>query len=260
MLRSNRAGIEDMEEKKKVFIIRRLWPFLVSLGGAIVMILAFFIPSIQDQWDRYQARQIIEQYEHLGDTFFDEERFDMAEKAFDKAFELSEQRRLDIEMKKLHAKISRISQDPWGSKPPTDLQDVDFQFLLHLQTGKEMQIERISVLNSYGIFLNSLGRIKEAEEAFEEAIGLDAKDVLAYVNLGNLYDQIGRKSDAEKSYLKAISLEPDNERSHYNLGLFYSSQGRLEEAEKELTRALELNPKEVDAQTELMNIQKRKPK
>jgi len=26
------------------------------------MLLAFFIPSIQEQWDRFQARQVIERY------------------------------------------------------------------------------------------------------------------------------------------------------------------------------------------------------
>ena len=28
---------------------KKVWPLLVSLGGASVMLLAFFIPSLQDQ-------------------------------------------------------------------------------------------------------------------------------------------------------------------------------------------------------------------
>ena len=214
-----------MEEREKISLLKKIWPLIVSMSGALMMLMAFFIPSIQDQWDRYQSRKVIGQYVELGDAFFEEERFEMAEKAYEKAFDLSEQKRIDIEMKKLHAKISRISQNPeWGSKPPDDLQDVDFQFLLHLQAGNEMTKERVSILNSYGIFLASLGRLKESEEAFKEAIKLDAHDVLALVNLGNLYDQQGKKLEAEKSYLKALSIEPDNERTHFNLGLFYSKK------------------------------------
>jgi len=41
---------------------RRVWPLLVSTGSALVMLLASFIPSIQEQWDRFQARQVIERY------------------------------------------------------------------------------------------------------------------------------------------------------------------------------------------------------
>ena len=250
-----------MEEREKISLLKKIWPLIVSMSGALMMLMAFFIPSIQDQWDRYQSRKVIGQYVELGDAFFEEERFEMAEKAYEKAFDLSEQKRIDIEMKRLHAKISRISQNPeWGSKPPDDLQDVDFQFLLHLQAGNEMTKERVSILNSYGIFLASLGRLKESEEAFTEAIKLDAHDVLALVNLGNLYDQQEKKFEAEKSYLKALSIEPDNERTHFNLGLFYSNQGRLEEAEKELKKSIELNPQEVDAQAELEHILNRRIK
>jgi hypothetical protein len=57
------------------------------------MILAFLIPSIQDQWDRYQSRRVIQQYVAMGDDFVREENFTMAEQAFAKAFELSEERR-----------------------------------------------------------------------------------------------------------------------------------------------------------------------
>ena len=49
----------------KTFIKEKLWPFLAGVGSAAVMVLAFFIPSLQDQWDRYQSRKVIEQYVNL---------------------------------------------------------------------------------------------------------------------------------------------------------------------------------------------------
>ena len=230
------------------FFSKTLWPFLASAGAASVMILAFFIPSVQDQWDRYQARQVIEQYEALGDDFFKEKEYKMAEQAFAKAYELSEQKRLDIEVKRLNAKINIIYEDPeWGSKPPENLQEVDFQFLLHLQKGPGQEMERAHTLTSYGIYLASLGNIKDAEDKFKDAIRLNPGEFHAYLNLGNLYDEQGEILEAEKAYQTAIALDPKNVPAHYNLGLLFSDQGKLKEAEKELAVAVALDPTDSDA-------------
>ena len=233
--------------------LKKIWPFLASLGGASVMILAFFIPSIQDQWDRYQARQVIEQYEKLGNEFFDEEHFEMAEEAYAKAFELSEAKRIDLEIKRLSARINRIGSDPtWGSKAPEGLKDVDFQFLLHFQ--KNNAKHRVATLNCYGVFLASENRNLEAEKIFNDAIRLDSADVLAFVNLGNLFFHHGKIGEAKKYYLKAVALEPENPRSHYNLGLLLFDQGLLMEAKNEFVKTVELDPADADAQAELDTV------
>jgi tetratricopeptide (TPR) repeat protein len=238
----------------------KLWPLLVSIGSASVMILAFFIPSVQDQWDRYQSRKVIQQYVKLGDDFFEEERFTMAEEAYQKAFLLSEEKRLDIEMKRLQAKISRVSTEPeWGSKIPEDLKEVDFQFLLHLQTEIHHRAERVSTLNSYGIFLVAEKKLMEAQSAFREALQLDSADVLAYINFANLLDQQGKKKDAEKFYLRAIQLEPENARAHYNLGLLYKERKDTYRAIQEFQKTVALDSTDVDAKEALINIEKLKP-
>ncbi len=231
--------------------LKKIWPVLASLGGAAVMALAFFIPSLQDQWDRYQARKVIYQYERLGDEFFEEEHFEMAEEAYAKAYELSEQKRLDLEIKRLSAKVNRIGSDPtWGSKPPEGLHDIDFQFLLHFQKGDEKKKHRVSTLNCYGVYLASVGRGKEAEKMFKEAVHLDSMEILAIVNLGNLYDQQGKKNLAETYYNKAILIEPENARAHFNLGRLYSELGKLAEAKKEFVKAVELDPEDIDSKEE----------
>jgi tetratricopeptide (TPR) repeat protein len=238
---------------------QKWWPFLVSMGSAGIMILAFFIPSLQDQWDRYQSRKVIQQYVSMGDAFFEEERFTMAEEAYQKAFVLSEEKRLDIEMKRLHAKISRVSTEPeWGSKVPEDLKEVDFQFLLHLQTEPHHRAERVSTLNSYGLFLVAEKKLKEAEGAFSEALELDSADVLAYTNFANLLDQQGKKKEAEKFYLRAILLEPENGRAHYNLGLLYKEWKDSDRAIKEFQKAVELDSADTDAKEALISIKKLK--
>lgn len=230
---------------------------MVSASSALIMILAFFIPSLQDQWDRYQSRKVIQQYVQIGDDFFQEERFEMAEEAYQKAFVLSEEKRLDIEMKRLRAKISRISYEPeWGKKPPEDVREVDFQFLLHLQKDESHKAERVSTLNSYGIFLAANKKLKESEAAFREALQLDSTDVLAYVNYANLLDQKGKKQEAEKFYQKAIKLEPENERAHYNLGLLYKEWKEYEKAKKEFHLAVALDSTDTDAVRELNTMYK----
>jgi len=240
---------EDNTHPHKWYSVHKLWPLMVSLGSATVMLLAFFIPSVQDQWDRYQSREVIQQYEHLGDQFFEEERFDMAEKAYEKAFEMSEEKRLDIEVKRLNAKVNRVSLEPkWGAKAPEDIQDIDFQFLLHLQKDAR---QRVFILNSYGIYLSSVGRTTEAKAALEEALTLDPNDVLAYVNLGNLFDQIGKKADAEQYYRKALTLQPDNLQAHYNAGLLYAEQARWTEAVKEFESARQQDTTDTDIIREL---------
>jgi tetratricopeptide (TPR) repeat protein len=226
----------------------KLWPVLVSAGSASIMLISFLIPSVLDQWDRYQSRKVIEQYVALGDDFFAEERFDMAEKAYEKAFEISEQKRLDVEIKRLTSKINRVTMRPqWGSPPPKDIEEIDFQYVLKMQAGKKHAKERVVTLNSYGVYLAALHKTREAELAFSEATRLDSSDLLAYVNLGNLYDIDKKKDLAEKYYRKAISLDPENGRTHYNLGLFYAEQGRHSDAEKELLLAQKYDPADTDA-------------
>src|SRR5579871_5932081 len=227
--------------------IKKVWPALVSLGGASVMLLAFFIPSIEEQWDRYQARQVIEQYEKLGNEFFDEERYEMAEEAYSTAFELSEGKRLDIEVKRLDAKINRVNDNPaWGGKLPDSLKEIDFQYLLHFQQDKKG--EKTRILNCYGVFLCSLDRLKEAEAAFNEAIHLDPSNDLAMVNLATLYWHQDKFEEAKQKYLQALILAPDNGRGHYNLGQLLLDLNRPAEAKTEFVRALALDPADVDTQ------------
>jgi tetratricopeptide (TPR) repeat protein len=234
---------------------QKWWPILVSTGSASIMILAFFIPSLQDQWDRYQSRKVIQQYVSMGDEFFEEERYEMAEEAYQKAFMLSEEKRLDIEIKRLHAKISRVGTVPeWGGKIPEDLKEVDFQFLLHLQNEKKHRTERVSTLNAYGIFLVAHKKVKEAESAFQEALKLDSADGLAYVNYANLLDQQGQRTQAKKFYLKAISIEPENARAHYNLGLLYKELNEVTLAAKEFEKSWVLDSTDEDAKREWKRI------
>ncbi len=238
-----------------VSLTKKAWPYVATLSSASVMLMAFFIPSIQDQWDRYQSRKVIGQYVSLGDDFMEEERYDMAEKAYEKAFELSVQTRLEIEMKRLKARVHRMSMlVEWGAKPPEDLEDVDFQLLLHLQKGHVHEKERAYTLNSYASFLAGSMKLKEAEAALTEALRLDPGSAMLHLNLGNLQDQAGRKDEALKSYLKALELDPSSLNVHYNLGLLYVELGKNQEAKLAFEAALKLAPDDAETKEHLKQL------
>ena len=232
-----------MEQKNKnIALVKRWWPFLASMGGAVVMILAFFIPSLQDQWDRYQSRKVIEEYVKLGENLFDESRYGMAEEAFAKAFELSEYKRLDIEVKRLNARVNRVHDNPnWNSEIPDGLKEIDFQFLLHLQLKKGEEQHRVNTLNCYGIFLAHQGEMEGAKKAFNDALAILPKEAITYINLGNFYRQQRKYTDAEKMYRKAIELEPMNAFAHYDLGALLDATGKAAEAKLEIDKAVEID-------------------
>lgn len=99
------------------------------------MLLAFLIPSVQDQWDRFQSRKVIEQYVAIGGNLFDENHFTMAETAYQKAFDLSAEQRLDIDVKRLNARVNRLENETWGVNRLMIWKQI-FNFFSHIQKGQ----------------------------------------------------------------------------------------------------------------------------
>ena len=251
-VREQLVGIlaEEIESRREPSRWRRVQPWIAGAASAFVTVLAFFLPSLQDQWDRWQSRQVIQRYVELGRDFMHEGRFKIAEETFAKAFELSENRRLDIEQERLAAKVARVNEDPaWGETNPEGLEESDFLYLLHLQEGRgaEQSREQALTLNSYGVFLTSEKRFAEAESTFHRSILLDSTNASARVRLGNLLSDRGRQREAETAYRLALRLDPGSLSGHYNLGLLLAQTGRPAEAETSLRRAAELAPGDADA-------------
>jgi Flp pilus assembly protein TadD len=261
-VREQLVGIlaEEIASRREPSAWRRLQPWLAGAASAFVTVLAFFLPSLQDQWDRWQSRQVIQRYVELGRDFMHEGRFKIAEETFAKAFELSESRRLDIEEERLAAKVARVNEDPaWGETNPEGLEESDFLYLLHLQDGRgaEQRREQALTLNSYGVFLTSEKRFAEAESTFHRSILLDSTNASARVRLGNLLSDRGRPHEAEAAYRLALRLDPGSLSGHFNLGLLLAQTERPAEAETLLRRAVELSPADADAMRLLAEILER---
>jgi tetratricopeptide (TPR) repeat protein len=217
------------------------------------MLLAFLIPSLQDQWDRYQAREVIQEYAEMGDRFLGEENYRMAEQAYAKAMELSEQKRLDIETKRLRARVMQMTEVTWwGDSVPNDLEEVDFQFLLHMRPDDPAS--RADVLNAYGLFLAGSGRAKEALSVYAEALELDPANAATWIDQGDLFDALGRPQDAGRAYRRAISINPELVEAHYNLGLLLLQQDSAEAGKRELLNAARLAPSDTAIATRLEEL------
>jgi tetratricopeptide (TPR) repeat protein len=88
------------------------------------------------------------------------------------------------------------------------------------------------------------GDYVEAKKYYQNVIRLNASDVDAISNLGNLYIAIGDPETASSLYNQAIELAPSNGIYYFNLSkaLTEKSMLVLEEADKNFQKAKELSP------------------
>ena len=117
-------------------------------------------------------------------------------------------------------------------------------------------IKDYRVFSNYGIFLNEIGKHKEAELELKKAISLNPEYPNAYYNLAVLYIGQGNLEKAELELKKTIKLKSDFAIAHYNLGFILKDQGRLKEAETYTQKALEVDPQLTDAYLSLSTMQK----
>ena len=92
-------------------------------------------------------------------------------------------------------------------------------------------IKDYRVFSNYGIFLNEIGKHKEAELNLKKAISLNPKYANAHYNLGVVFIGQGNLEKAELELKEAIKLKSDFAIANYNLGFILKDLGRLKEAE-----------------------------
>lgn len=207
--------------------------FLAGASSASVVLLAFLIPSLQDQWDRHEMRLAVDRYVSVGERLMQEGHFASAEQSFDRAVSLAGSQRYDLIEKQLRARVMRVYEDPaWRGKTPEEITEADYIYLLEVQKSAAHVKERAATLSAYGVYLAGLNRLSDAELRFQEAVRTDPKNPDPHVNLGNLFDDLHRTADAEREYRAAMALDPKGSSAAYNLGLLMLARGRPAEAEK----------------------------
>ena len=98
------------------------------------------------------------------------------------------------------------------------------------------------VFSNYGIILQDLGKLREAELSQRKAIELNPNFANAYYNLGIILIDLGNLQEAEVSTRKAIEINPDLAMAHYNLGIILKHLGNLKESELSYLKAIEIKP------------------
>jgi tetratricopeptide (TPR) repeat protein len=92
------------------------------------------------------------------------------------------------------------------------------------------------------VLYEDLGRVEDAEAAYETALRLDPRFSPARFNLANLLNRQGRNEEAEVHLRAVVASEADSGEAHYSLGLLLAEMDRLEEAAGHLERAAALLP------------------
>ena len=103
------------------------------------------------------------------------------------------------------------------------------------------------VFSNYGLILQNLHKLKEAESSIRKAIEIKPDYANAHCNLGNVLKDLGKLKEAELSTRKAISINPNFANAHYNLGIILRDFGDLKEAELSTRKAISINPNFVNA-------------
>ena len=111
------------------------------------------------------------------------------------------------------------------------------------------------VFSNYGIFLNEIGKHKEAKLELKKAISLNPKYANAYYNLAVLHINQENFKDAEILLKKAIQLKSNFAIAYYNLGFILKDMGRLKESESFNQKAIESDPQLTDAYLALSTMQ-----
>lgn len=217
---------------------RRMGPRIASGSSALVVLLAFLIPGLQDQWDRIQSRAVVNHYVSMGRSLATAHCYRTAEEVFARAFELSEGKRVDIERERLDARVHQLAQLPaWGVANPDSLREGDFLWLLQLQRSSGDRAGEVAALTIYADFLAGAHRYADGERAARAAVMLDPRAPRSHVALGNVLSEVGRNRAAEQSYREALRLAPDDASAHYDLGLLLAASGRDSEAEQSFVAA-----------------------
>lgn len=88
---------------------------------------------------------------------------------------------------------------------------------------------------------------EEARAAYEEMLKMDARNALAWANLGAVEQQAGKTQEALDCFEKSVAINPQLAQSWSALGLIYSANGDTYRAISCFTRAIHEEPTDARA-------------
>jgi cytochrome c-type biogenesis protein CcmH/NrfG len=113
-----------------------------------------------------------------------------------------------------------------------------------LLKGKAGSADEWAHRHELGNVYSKMGRLKDAEGAFREAVRLNPRSSSSLINLGNVFvleaeEDARMLGSAVDCYRRALDLEPDALEARFNLAYAYYLQKRMPEALRELDGVLD---------------------
>ncbi|MDB2476136.1 tetratricopeptide repeat protein, partial [Paracoccaceae bacterium] len=204
-------------------------------------------------------------YYNLGNVLRDNQKFDEALEAYDKALNLKPDYEAALNNLILIIRDMYRPDDPTIQKyikshnirdsigPHTEQSDFDRGNILqqrgHFEGAiaaysKALSIEpnNANLYNNIGIAYANLKRFDAAIEAYKKAIALEPTNASFHNNVGISYAGIGEHNVAIDAYNKALSLKSDYPEVYYNMASALSESGQLERAIWAYEQALTIRP------------------
>ena len=153
---------------------------------------------------------------------------------------------LALEQRGMSLSGVRLAEAPWGELVQVlegGLARIDGQLLLPLE-GSDVDAEEVfGRAEEY----EQEGDLELAERLYDLAARLDRDDPVIPFNLGNVLDELGRERDAEIAYRQALARDPNFPDAWFNLGVLQEKIGREDEALSSYERAFAVEPSYADA-------------
>ncbi|BFM14028.1 tetratricopeptide repeat protein [Maricurvus nonylphenolicus] len=111
------------------------------------------------------------------------------------------------------------------------------EYLALLQTHADTPSGQLNI----GVAHMSKGELQKAEAAYRQALILDPNNILARLNLADLYRSQQRDAEGEVLLRDAIELVPESAAAHHSLGLLLIRTKRMSEAVESLQKAASLD-------------------
>jgi len=140
----------------------------------------------------------------------------------------------------------RLAEAPWGELLQVvegRLAKIDGQLLLPLD-GPDIDADEAFARAEES---EQAGDLASAQRWYQLAARLDPEDAVIPFNLGNVLDGLGRPREADFAYRQAIARNPNLADAWYNLGVLQEKIGREEESLASYERALAIEPQFADA-------------
>jgi TPR repeat/Glycosyltransferase family 9 (heptosyltransferase) len=102
-------------------------------------------------------------------------------------------------------------------------------------------------LHLLGVLANQTRQYAMATQLIAQAIAIQPKEPLYYLNFAGVLQKQGRLEEAVRCYRGALALRPEYPEVHNSLGYALQTMGRFEEAGEQYERAIGLAPEFADA-------------